>query len=101
MAYVFFINISYSNYKLFSVVQTDLEKANEIHLRGKALIEDDHYAVDSISPKCLELEKMVGDFQHQLQRKLDILRKYCDLHEKIEKVFPYYCLTFNTFQFNF
>lgn len=78
---------------MFFINQGDIEKANEIHLKGKTLIEDNHYAVDSISPKCLELEKMVGDFQHQLQRKLDILRKYCDLHEKIEKVFPYYCLT--------
>lgn len=65
--------------------EVELEKVNEIHQRGKNLIEDNHYAVDSISPKCVELEKMVGDFQHQLHHKLDILRKYCDLHEKIEK----------------
>lgn len=91
--------ILYSNYKSSFINQGDIEKANNIHLKGKALIEDNHYAVDSISPKCVELESMVGDFQHQLQRKLDILRKYCDLHEKIEKVFPYYCLTLMQIKF--
>ncbi|GFY44277.1 guanine nucleotide exchange factor DBS [Trichonephila inaurata madagascariensis] len=66
-------------------VETDLNKAIEVQEQGQKLIENNHYAIDSISPKCVELEKMVGDLKHQLQRKLDMLRKYCDLHEKIEK----------------
>ncbi|KFM76529.1 Guanine nucleotide exchange factor DBS, partial [Stegodyphus mimosarum] len=65
--------------------ENNLQTADIIQERGKSLIADNHYAVDSISPKCVELEKMVGDFQQQLQHKLDMLRKYCDLHEKIEK----------------
>ncbi|XP_054708751.1 LOW QUALITY PROTEIN: guanine nucleotide exchange factor DBS-like [Uloborus diversus] len=66
-------------------VQVEIARMEDVQQRGKCLIEENHYAVDSISPKCMELEKMVGDFQNQLQHKLDILRKYCDLHDKIEK----------------
>ncbi|XP_015927368.1 guanine nucleotide exchange factor DBS isoform X2 [Parasteatoda tepidariorum] len=65
--------------------QVELNKAIELKEMGEKLIGDNHYGVDSIAPKCVELEKMVGDFKQQLHHKLDMLRKYCDLHEKIEK----------------
>lgn len=77
-----------------------MNKAVEIRERGESLIADKHYAVDSISPKCVELETMVGDLKLQLQRKLDMLRKYCDLHEKIEKVFFFFSLTLTSLLFN-
>ncbi|GIX92816.1 hypothetical protein CEXT_605722 [Caerostris extrusa] len=63
----------------------DLNRAVEVQEQGQKLIENNHYAIDSISPKCVELEKMVGDLKQQLQRKLDMLRKYCDLHEKLKR----------------
>ncbi|XP_055936058.1 guanine nucleotide exchange factor DBS-like isoform X3 [Argiope bruennichi] len=66
-------------------IEADINKAVEVQEQGQKLIANDHYAIDSISPKCVELETMVGDLKQQLQRKLDMLRKYCDLHEKIEK----------------
>ncbi|XP_054722620.1 guanine nucleotide exchange factor DBS-like, partial [Uloborus diversus] len=39
-------------------VQVEIARMEDVQQRGKCLIEENHYAVDSISPKCMELEKM-------------------------------------------
>lgn len=66
-------------------MQDDLARAQEIRQKGEDLKSMNHYAVDSIIPKCVELDKMVDELKEQTQNKIDMLRKYKDLHEKIEK----------------
>ncbi|KAG0713104.1 Guanine nucleotide exchange factor DBS [Chionoecetes opilio] len=62
-----------------------LEKAEELRIIGTQLIESQHYAVDSIQPKCVELVRMKDAFQERITRRLETLHKCRDLQERIER----------------
>ncbi|CAL4096394.1 unnamed protein product, partial [Meganyctiphanes norvegica] len=68
-----------------SVVHDQLEKAEELRIIGMQLIESNHYAVDSIQPKCVELMRIRDAFQDCINRRLETLHKSRDLQERIEK----------------
>ena len=53
---------------------------------GEQYIMDDHYAVDSIRPKCIELQRMCEQYRQLLRSRREILNKSHDLQERIEKV---------------
>ncbi|XP_043985761.1 guanine nucleotide exchange factor DBS isoform X1 [Gambusia affinis] len=67
-------------------VQPTLEKAQLHAMHGDQLIQSDHYAVDSIRPKCVELRQVCDDFSNEAKKKSDVLSKSLHVHMGIEKV---------------
>ncbi|NWT12468.1 MCF2L factor, partial [Vireo altiloquus] len=65
--------------------QEPLEKAQSLALHGEQLIQNNHYAVDSIRPKCVELRRICDDFTNESKKKYDILGKSLELHKQLEK----------------
>jgi len=53
---------------------------------GEQYIMEDHYAVDSIRPKCIELQRMCEQYRQLLRRRRELLNKSHELQERIEKV---------------
>jgi len=53
---------------------------------GEQFIADDHYAVDSIRPKCFELQRMCEQYRQLLRQRQEILNTSHDLQERIDKV---------------
>jgi hypothetical protein len=47
----------------FYILQKDLEQADRMRNTGENLIMDDNYAVDSIRPKCIELQRMCDQYR--------------------------------------
>ncbi|KFV69665.1 Guanine nucleotide exchange factor DBS, partial [Dryobates pubescens] len=65
--------------------QEPLEKAQSLALHGEQLIQNNHYAVDSIRPKCVELRRICDDFTNETKKKYDILGKSLELHKQLHK----------------
>ena len=72
--------------KIFTFHQEQLEKAEELRIIGLQLIESQHYAVDSIQPKCVELSRIRDAFHDRITTRLETLHKCRDLQERIERV---------------
>jgi hypothetical protein len=53
---------------------------------GENLIMDDNYAVDSIRPKCIELQRMCEQYRQLVRQRREILQKSGDLQERIDMV---------------
>lgn len=68
------------------VLQESLEKAQLLALTGDQLIQDHHYSVDSIRPRCVELRHLCDDFINENKKKYDILGKSLELHRQLDKV---------------
>ncbi|XP_062252328.1 guanine nucleotide exchange factor DBS isoform X6 [Platichthys flesus] len=66
--------------------QPTLEKAQLHALHGDQLIQSNHYAVDSIRPKCVELRRVCDDFSNEAKQKTDVFSKSLQIHMGIEKV---------------
>uniref|UniRef100_A0A8C7MCL1 MCF.2 cell line derived transforming sequence-like 2 n=1 Tax=Oncorhynchus kisutch TaxID=8019 RepID=A0A8C7MCL1_ONCKI len=62
-----------------------LEKAQLHALHGDQLIQSNHYAVDSIRPKCVELRRICDNFTNEAKKKYDILSKSNQIHKGIDK----------------
>ncbi|XP_053160919.1 probable guanine nucleotide exchange factor MCF2L2 isoform X5 [Hemicordylus capensis] len=65
--------------------QEPLEKAQSLALHGDQLIQNNHYAIDSIKPKCVELRRICTDFANETKKKYDVLGKSLELHKQLEK----------------
>ncbi|XP_074009737.1 probable guanine nucleotide exchange factor MCF2L2 [Numenius arquata] len=65
--------------------QEPLEKAQSLALHGEQLIQNNHYAVDSIRPKCVELRRICDDFTNETKKKYDVLGKSLELHKQLDK----------------
>ncbi|KAK2874385.1 hypothetical protein Q8A67_021538 [Cirrhinus molitorella] len=63
-----------------------LEKAQLHAQHGDQLIQSNHYAVDSIRPKCVELRRICDDFSNETKKKRDILTKSLEIHKRIDEV---------------
>ncbi|XP_057217558.1 guanine nucleotide exchange factor DBS isoform X10 [Triplophysa rosa] len=66
--------------------QECLEKAQLHAQHGDQLIQSNHYAVDSIRPKCVELRRICDDFSNEAKKKQDILTKSLEIHKRIDEV---------------
>uniref|UniRef100_A0A8C6NUD1 Guanine nucleotide exchange factor DBS-like n=1 Tax=Nothobranchius furzeri TaxID=105023 RepID=A0A8C6NUD1_NOTFU len=55
--------------------QPTVEKAQLHASHGDQLIQSNHYAVDSIRPKCVELRRVCDDFSNEAKKKFDVLSK--------------------------
>uniref|UniRef100_A0A665WR94 MCF.2 cell line derived transforming sequence-like 2 n=2 Tax=Echeneis naucrates TaxID=173247 RepID=A0A665WR94_ECHNA len=62
-----------------------VKKAQLHALHGDQLIQSNHYAVDSIRPKCIELRRVCDDFSNETKKKTDVLSKSLQIHKGIEK----------------
>uniref|UniRef100_A0A673JKG2 MCF.2 cell line derived transforming sequence-like 2 n=1 Tax=Sinocyclocheilus rhinocerous TaxID=307959 RepID=A0A673JKG2_9TELE len=72
-------------YCVFRSVQESLEKAQLHAQHGDQLIQSNHYAVDSIRPKCVELRRICDDFSNEAKKKRDILTKSLEIHKRIDE----------------
>ena len=54
--------------------------------RGKELMMEDHYAVDSIRPKCVELQRMCEQYKDLLRQRREMLTRSHDLHDRLDRV---------------
>ncbi|GFN98118.1 guanine nucleotide exchange factor dbs [Plakobranchus ocellatus] len=53
--------------------------------RGKQLMMDEHYAVDSIRPKCVELQRMCEQYKELLRKRRQMLTKSHDLQDRLDR----------------
>lgn len=51
-----------------------------------AFIQSNHYAVDSIIPKCSELHHLCDAFTTEIEQRRKLLNKSLELHDLLEKV---------------
>ncbi|XP_072474451.1 probable guanine nucleotide exchange factor MCF2L2 isoform X2 [Notamacropus eugenii] len=65
--------------------QEPLEKAQSLAVTGDQLIQSNHYAVDSIRPKCVELRRICDDFTNEAKKKCDILGKALEMHKQLDE----------------
>uniref|UniRef100_A0A3B4Y5X7 MCF.2 cell line derived transforming sequence-like 2 n=1 Tax=Seriola lalandi dorsalis TaxID=1841481 RepID=A0A3B4Y5X7_SERLL len=65
--------------------KAQVKKAQLHALHGDQLIQSNHYAVDSIRPKCVELRRVCDDFSNEAKKKTDVLSKSLQIHTGIEK----------------
>uniref|UniRef100_A0A8C2UPS7 Guanine nucleotide exchange factor DBS n=1 Tax=Chinchilla lanigera TaxID=34839 RepID=A0A8C2UPS7_CHILA len=61
-----------------------VERARILALEGEGLIDNKHYAVDSIRPKCEELRHLCDQFSSEVSRRRGLLSKALELHSLLE-----------------
>ncbi|PVD18636.1 hypothetical protein C0Q70_21186 [Pomacea canaliculata] len=65
--------------------QKDLEQGDRMRLRCDQLMMEDQYAVDSMRPKCVELQRMCEQYKELLRRRRQMLTRSHDLHDRLER----------------
>ncbi|XP_075708640.1 guanine nucleotide exchange factor DBS isoform X2 [Rhinoderma darwinii] len=65
--------------------QEMIQMAQVLAREGDHLIISNHYALDSILPKCNELHHLCGDIGSQIQERKELLHKSLELHQHLEK----------------
>ncbi|XP_067848574.1 guanine nucleotide exchange factor DBS isoform X1 [Heptranchias perlo] len=65
--------------------QGALERAEALAFQGDHLIEDNHYAVDSILPKCNELRGVCDSLVNGIKTKKELLNQSMELHKRLEQ----------------
>lgn len=63
-----------------------MDRARALALEGERLMENKHYAVDSILPKCQELHHLCNHFASEVSRRRGQLSKSLELHGLLEEV---------------
>ncbi|KAM9169432.1 guanine nucleotide exchange factor DBS isoform 2-T2 [Pangshura tecta] len=62
-----------------------LEKARVLASQGDQLVQNNHYDVDSILPKCNELHHLCDTFATETEKRKGLLNKSLELHSLLEK----------------
>ncbi|XP_069493259.1 guanine nucleotide exchange factor DBS isoform X3 [Ambystoma mexicanum] len=62
-----------------------LERAKALAAEGDQFIQSNHYAVDSILPKCDELHHLCDELAEQTEKKRHMLNKSLELHQFLER----------------
>ncbi|PIO38921.1 hypothetical protein AB205_0064630 [Aquarana catesbeiana] len=65
--------------------QEEIQSAQALAREGDHLILSNHYAVDSILPKCNELHHLCGSISSNIQQRRAYLYKSLELHRRLEK----------------
>lgn len=63
-----------------------LDRASSLAREGDELIQNSHYAEDTILPKCSELRSVSEDLSSNLKARKDHLLKAMELHHYLERV---------------
>ncbi|KAI0240762.1 putative guanine nucleotide exchange factor MCF2L2 [Lamellibrachia satsuma] len=71
--------------ELDDCAKEDIDRADELDASGRQFIEEDHYAIDCIRPKCIELQQMVQQYREMTQARFSMLERSRDLHDRIDK----------------
>ncbi|XP_038132852.1 guanine nucleotide exchange factor DBS isoform X3 [Cyprinodon tularosa] len=71
--------------RAYELIDLALSLANE----GDRLIENSHYAEDSIRPKCTELRGVCEEISSTLRSKKSLLLRALELHHSLEKAFQW------------
>lgn len=71
---------------LHTGLQEVLDRAMSLSRDGDELIQNSHYAEDSIQPKCSELRAITDNMCSSLKAKKDHLLKAIELHQRLEMV---------------
>lgn len=66
--------------------QDVLDRALSLACEGNMLIDNSHYAEDSIRPKCSELRAVCEEISSTLRSKKCLLLRAMELHHALEKV---------------
>lgn len=66
--------------------QKSLETTDRLYRMGEQLIQDEHYAMDSIRPKHAELQRIRDQYKRMLRQRKEVLFKARDLHDRIDRV---------------
>ncbi|CAE1260153.1 MCF2 [Acanthosepion pharaonis] len=62
-----------------------LETTDRLYRMGEQLIQDEHYAMDSIRPKHAELQRIRDQYKRMLRQRKEVLFKARDLHDRIDR----------------
>ncbi|XP_077338991.1 guanine nucleotide exchange factor DBS isoform X3 [Lithobates pipiens] len=65
--------------------QEEIQSAQALAREGDHLILSNHYAVDSILPKCNELHHLCGSISSHILQRREYLHKSLELHRRLEK----------------
>eukprot|EP00058_Branchiostoma_floridae_P000490 XP_002585978.1 hypothetical protein BRAFLDRAFT_255819 [Branchiostoma floridae] len=71
--------------QLENKAKVGMDKARRLVARGDELISENHYAVDSIRPKCHEMQLVCDDFTVAMEKRVDLLNRSHDLQQRLEK----------------
>ena len=73
-----------------------MERAESLWRHGEELISDDHYAVDCIRPKCIEVQRVCVQYRELMKKQRERLEKSKQLQESIQQVctFVRWCYLF-------
>ncbi|XP_078265416.1 guanine nucleotide exchange factor DBS isoform X2 [Rhinoraja longicauda] len=72
-------------YNLEEKSQEALDRAEALTVRGDKLIEDNHYALDTIIPKCNELRGVCDNLVNGIKIKKELLNQSMELHTRLEQ----------------
>ena len=67
-------------------LQRDVEEAENLYTRGTEFTEDNHYAVDCIRPKCLELQRACAQYREVMRQRRDLLKQSEELQQRLDRV---------------
>jgi len=84
----------------FEISSTDdISRAIQLERVGRAIVETNQSAVDSVEPKCLELSSMAQEFKSKVQEKIQKQKKWREVQATIEKVCVHIeCLTHSCYE---
>ncbi|XP_066267991.1 guanine nucleotide exchange factor DBS-like isoform X4 [Branchiostoma lanceolatum] len=71
--------------QLDNKAKVGMDKVRRLVARGDELISENHYAVDSIRPKCREMQLVCEDFTLAMEKRIDLLNRSHDLQQRLEK----------------
>ena len=66
--------------------QDAVSAAEALQRSGEQFIQDDHYAVDCIRPKCLELQRICEQYRELVRQRRQLLQHSAELHATIQSV---------------
>jgi hypothetical protein len=71
----------------FEISSTDdVSRAIQLERVGRAIVETDQSAVDSVEPKCVELASIAEEFRTKIQDKIQKQKRWREVQATIEKV---------------
>ena len=66
--------------------QAAFDRADTFGQQGNNLIDQNHYALDCIKPKCSEISTKTHEISEKIKKRAMVLERSLDLQQRIEKV---------------
>lgn len=81
-----YVGGTHTNLQCHIYPQEALDRALSLAHEGDGLIQNSHYAEDTILPKCGELRSVSEDLSNNLKARKEHLLKAMELHHSLERV---------------